>query len=198
MSVRLTGDWRRARSLLTGSATKLRRGMEAAVREEAKRARAEVVRGIRKQAPGGKRLDQPSPLTLASRQLEGMRGRGALQASGELLKAITYVARGLDAFVGLKRSARGSDGRSLAEIADVQEHGSAPIAIPMTPAMRRFLSVLRARGGGGGDGTGGGTGVVVVTVPPRPFLKPSFEAAVRGARRRLAAHVSRRLGFGRP
>ena len=41
MSVRLTGDWRRARRLLTGSANKLRRGMVAAVREEAKRALTE-------------------------------------------------------------------------------------------------------------------------------------------------------------
>lgn len=196
MSVRLSGEWRRARRLLTGSANKLRRGMEAAVREEAKRARSEVVRGIQKQAPGGKQLDRPSPLTLASRQLEGVRGRSALRASGELLRAITYVARGLDAFVGIKGSARGSDGRSLAKVADAQEHGTGPIAIPMTPAMRRFLGVLRARGGAAGE-RGDGGGVVVVTVPARPFLKPSFDAAVRGARRRLAAHVSRRLGFGR-
>ena len=54
MTVRLTGDWRRARRMLMGSARKLRRGMEAAVREEAKRARTEVISGIRKQAPGGK------------------------------------------------------------------------------------------------------------------------------------------------
>ncbi len=195
MSVRLTGDWRRARRMLMGSARKLRRGMEAAVREEAKRARIEVVSGIRRQAPGGRRFEQPSPLTLASRRLEGVRGRGALRASGELLKNITYVARGLEAFVGIKASARGSDGRSLAKVADAQEHGAGPIAIPMTPAMRRFLGVLRERGGGGGSGGGG---VVVVSLPPRPFLKPSFEAAIRGARRRLEAHVRRRLGFGRP
>ncbi len=195
MSVRLTGDWRRARRLLEGSARKLRGGLVAAVREEARRAKDEVVRGVRAQAPGGKPLDRPSPLTLASRWLEGVRGRGALQASGELLRAITYVARGLDAFVGVKRSARASDGRSLAKIAEAQERGAGPIAIPMTPAMRRYLGVLRARGGGEPSGGAGG-GVVVVTVPARPFLKPSFEAAVRGARRRLAARVGRRLGLG--
>ncbi len=191
MSVRFTGDWRRARRLLAGSAAKLRRGMEAAVREEAKRAKAEVVRGIRKQAPGGKSLERPSPITLASRRLEGLRGRGALRASGELLGAITSVVRGLDAFVGIKRSARGQDGRRLAEVADAQERGVGPIAIAMTPAMRRYLGLLKSRGGG----SGGGSGAVVVRVPARPFLKPAFESAIRGARRRLAAHV-RRLGFG--
>lgn len=192
MRVRLTGDWRKAHRVLTGSVRKLRGGLEAAVREEAKRARDEVVRGVRKQAPGGRALDKPLPLTLASRQLEGVRGRSALRASGELLRAITHVARGLEAFVGIKGSARGKDGRRLAEIAEAQEEGAGPFVIPMTEGMRRYLGVLRSRTGGG---SGGGSGAIVVRIPPRPFLRPAFEAAIRGARRRLRDRIARRFGL---
>jgi len=194
--VRLTGDWRRAQRVLSGSARKIRGGLQAAVRGEAKRARDEVVRGVRKQAPGGEALDKPSPITLASRQLEGVRGRSALRASGELLRAITYVARGLEAFVGIKASARGKDGRRLADVAQAQEEGAGPTVIPMTEGMRRYLGVLRSRtGGGGGGGGGSGSGAIVVRIPPRPFLRPAFEVAIRGARRRLRDRVARRFGL---
>lgn len=197
MRVRLAGEWGRAQRILQGSVRKLRGGMEAAVREEAKRARDEVVRGVRKQAPGGKALEKPSPLTLASRQLEGLRGRNALQASGELLRALTSVARGLEAFVGIRSNARGKDGRPLADIAQAQEEGVGPIAIPMTEGMRRYLGVLRSRANGasGGEGGGGGSGVIVVRIPARPFLRPAFEAAMQGARQRLRDRIARRFGL---
>lgn len=194
MRVRLTGDWRKVQRVLTGGVRKVRGGLEAAVREEAKRARDEVVRGVRKQAPGGKALDKPSPLTLASRQLEGVRGRSALRASGELLRAITHVARGLEAFVGIKGSVRGKDGRRLADVAQAQEEGAGPFVIPMTEGMRRYLGVLRSQAGGDGGG-GGGSGAIVVRIPPRPFLRPAFEAAIRGARQRLRDRIARRFGL---
>jgi hypothetical protein len=196
VSVRLVGDWRRARRTLEGSAQKLRRGMEAAVREQAQRAKREVVQGIRRQAPGGEALDRPSPLTLASRKLEGVRGQKALQETGEHVRAITYVARGLEAFVGIRSSARGSDGRALARVAEVQEEGSGPIVIPMTPAMRRYLGALRSKADAAAPNrAGAGAGVIVVTIPPRPFLRPAFHAAVRGARQRLREHIARRFGL---
>lgn len=194
MKVRLTGDWRKAQRLLTGSVRKARSGLETAVREEAKRARAEVVQGIRKQAPGGKALGRPSPLTLASRRLEGVRGDQALRASGELLRAVTSVARGLEAFVGIPHKARGKEGRRLAEVAEAQEEGAGPIVIPLTDAMRRYLGVLKSRSGGGGSRRGG-SGAIVVSIPARPFLRPAFEAAVQGARQRLRGHIARRFGL---
>ena len=193
--MRLTGEWKRARRVLEGSATKLRRGMEAAVRDEAKRARREVVQGIRRQAPGGQPLARPSALTLASRQLEGERGRKALQASGELLGAITSVVRGLEAFVGILKGARGSDGRRLAEVADAQEHGAGPIVIPMTEGMRRYLGMLGRQASARDTPAGVGTGAVIVTIPARPFLTPAFHTAMRGARARLRQHIARRFGL---
>jgi len=192
--VRLTGDWRKAQRLLAGSARKVRGGLQSAVREEAKRARTEVVQGIQKQAPGGKALGRPSPLTLASRRLEGVRGDKALRASGELLRAITSVTRGLEAFVGIPHKARGKDGRRLAEVAEAQEEGAGPIVIPMTDAMRRYLGVLASRAGGRSGGRSS-SGAIVVSVPARPFLRPAFEAAVQGARQRLRRHIARRFGL---
>lgn len=194
MRIRRSGDWAKAGRVLAGSVRKIRGGLQAAVRDEARRARDEVVRGVRKQAPGGRAIDGPSPLTLASRQLEGVRGRGALRASGELLGAISFVARGLEAFVGIKSSARGRDGRRLADVAQAQEEGAGPIVIPMTEGMRRYLGMLRSRTGERG-GRVGGSGAVVVRIPPRPFLRPAFELAIRGARQRLRDRVARSLGL---
>lgn len=196
MRVLRTGDWEKARRMLEGAARKAQRGLEAAVREEARRARAEVVQGIRKQAPGGKRLPPPSPLTLASRRLEQVRGTKALRATGELERAVTSVVRGLEAFVGILGSKRGSDGRSLAQVARVQEDGAGPIVVRITPAMRRFLAALRKRARQEPSSSASrSSGVVVVTIPPRPFLTPAFRAAVRGAERRLREHVARRFGL---
>lgn len=195
MRVLRTGDWRKAKRLVEGAARKARSGLEAAVREEAQRARKEVVQGIRKQSPGGTRLAPLSPLTLASRELERVRGNKALRATGELERAVTAVVRGLEAFVGILGSKRGKDGRRLAQVARAQEDGAGPIVIPMTPAMRRFLGALRQRAGGSAASGPRASGAVVVTIPPRPFLTPAFRAAVRGAERRLRDHVARRFGL---
>ncbi len=194
MRIQRIGDWQKVHRLFAGSVRKVRGGLEAAVRDEARRARSEVVRGIRKQAPGGERLERPSPLTIASRQLEGVRGQKALQATGELLRAVTYFARGLEAFVGILGSARGKDGRSLAAVARAQEDGAGPIVIAMTPAMRRYLGALKSRSGARESGSKS-SGAIVVTIPPRPFLTPAFRAAMRGAQQRLRDHVARRFGL---
>ena len=195
MSVRKTGDWAKARRLLTAGPMKLRAALSTALRQEAQLLRKEIVQGITKQAPGGHALKPPSELTLAARQLKGRGGTKALLVHGDLRNAVTAIVRDDEAFVGIPRKARDRDGRSLVDVAQVQEFGAGPTVIPMTAAMRRFLfALLRKAGKERSSGTG--RGVVVVTIPARPFLRPAFKKFSKGAQKRFLGRVAKRLGMG--
>jgi hypothetical protein len=193
--IRRVGQWALAASVLRRTARGLERAIEGTLREEAHDLRNEITRGLTAQAPGGHALAKPSPVTLASRKLEGVGGRRALLATMEMRRAITAVVRGLTAFVGIADDARGSDGRRLAKIAQLQEFGHAPFTVRITPAMRRFFGVLRrrARGRAPERGSGGG-GTIVVRIPARPFLRPAFERFARGSQHRFLRRMRRRLG----
>lgn len=111
--------------------------------------------------------------------------------------SITVIVEGDEAFIGVPRSARSRNGESLVELARVHEYGSAPIVIPLTPRMRRYLFALLKRAGQ--EPTGGtGRSVVVVQVPARPFLRPAFEKFRQGAGRRFLERVAKHLGLGGP
>jgi hypothetical protein len=120
---------------------------------------------------------------------------------GDLRNAITAIVQGDEAFVGVPRKARGKDGKSLVDVAQVHEFGSDPIVIPMTSAMRRFLfAVLRKAGVEPREGSkgGAGKGVVVTRIPARPFLRPAFKAFAQGAQKRFLDRVAGLLGIGGP
>ena len=78
MAVSRTGDWARARRLLTAAPQRLQAAIGTAVRQEAHALRNEIVQGLTRQAPGGEPLKPPSPLTIAARELEGFGGTKAL------------------------------------------------------------------------------------------------------------------------
>jgi hypothetical protein len=194
MTVRKTGDWALARRLLTAAPVKLRAAVGTAIRQEAQLLRREIVQGITKQAPGGKSLKPPSPLTLAARKMKGRGGTKALMVRGDLRNAIAAIVKGDEAFVGVPRKARGKDGKSLVDVAQVQEFGAGPIVIPMTPAMRRFLFALLRKAGQERSG-GTGRGVVVVQIPARPFLRPAFKQFEKGAQKRFLGRVAGLMGM---
>lgn len=196
MTIRKVGQWAMAARVLRSAAHGLERAMSGSLRSEAQALRSEISRGLTAQAPGGHTLAQPSPVTLASRKLEGVGGRRALLATLEMRRSITAVVRGLTAFVGVPDGARGADGRPLAKIAELQEFGHGPFVVRLTPAMRRFLGVLRSRArGGAARSFRRATGAIVVRIPARPFLRPAFERFSQGARVRFARRVRRRLGL---
>ena len=192
-----TGDWALARSLLTAAPLKLRDAVGTAVRQEAQLLRNTIVQGLTQQSPGGEPLAPPSPLTIASRQLEGFRGEKSLIVRGDLRNAIAIVADGDRVFVGVPRKARNKSGEALVDVAQVQEFGGPPVVIPITPKMRKFLFAMLRRAGKE-FGQGSGRGVVVVQVPARPFLRPAFEKFRQGAQRRFLERVAAELGFGGP
>jgi hypothetical protein len=194
MAVSRTGDWARARRLLTAAPQRLQAAIGTAVRQEAHALRNEIVQGLTRQAPGGEPLKPPSPLTIAARDLEGFGGTKALIVRGDLRNSITVFVQGDEAFVGVSRSARSKDGASMVDLAKLNEFGGPPVIIPMTPKMRRFLFALLRQAGKEPTG-GSGRGVIVVQVPARPFLRPAFERFREGASRRFLERVAKELGL---
>jgi len=194
MAVSRTGDWARARRLLTAAPQRLQAAIGTAVRQEAHALRNEIVQGLTRQAPGGEPLKPPSPLTIAARELEGFGGSKALIVRGDLRNSITVIVQGDEAFIGVSRSARSKDGASMVDLAKLHEFGGPPVIIPMTPKMRRFLfALLRQAGKEPTDGNG--RGVIVVQVPARPFLRPAFDKFREGASRRFLERVATELGL---
>jgi phage gpG-like protein len=194
MAVSRTGDWARARRLLTAAPQRLQAAIGTAVRQEAHALRNDIVQGLTSQAPGGEPLKPPSPLTIAARQLEGFGGSKALIVRGDLRNSITVIVQGDEAFIGVSRSARSKDGASMVDLAKLHEFGGPPVIIPITPKMRRFLFALLRKAGKEPTG-GGGRGVIVVQVPARPFLRPAFDKFREGASRRFLERVARELGL---
>jgi phage gpG-like protein len=194
MAVSRTGDWARARRLLTAAPQRLQAAIGTAVRQEAHALRNEIVQGLTSQAPGGEPLKPPSPLTIAARQLEGFSGSKALIVRGDLRNSITVIVQGDEAFIGVSRSARSKDGASMVDLAKLHEFGGPPVIIPMTPKMRRFLFALLRQAGKEPTG-GSGRGIIVVQVPARPFLRPAFDKFREGASRRFLERVAKELGL---
>ena len=194
MAVLRTGDWARARRLLTSVPERLRAATSTALRQEAHALRNEIVQGLTKQAPGGEAIRPLSPLTLAARELKGFKGTKALLVRGDLRNSISVIIDGDEAFIGILRSARSKDGKSLVDLVKLHEFGGPPVVIPMTPKMRRFLFVLLKKAGKEPTG-GSGRGIIVVQVPARPFLRPAFDKFREGASRRFLERVAKELGF---
>lgn len=194
MSMRKTGDWALARRLLGTAPARLKAGIERGLRQEAELLRKGIVEGLTSQAPGGRPIPPPAPLTLAARKLKGFGGTKSLLVRGDLRNAIATVVQGDTVFVGVPRSVRGKNGAPLVRLAEVHEFGSAPTVIPLTPAMRRFLFLLLRRAGQTPRGSAG-SGVVVVRIPARPFLRPAFHAFRKDAGPRFLRRIAAALGF---
>ena len=191
-----SGDWRRAKTLLSSGPQRIKATIGMALRQEAERLRRDIVQGITNQAPGGAPLAQPAETTLAARRFRNFTGTKALIVRADLRNSIAVIVRGHEIFVGVPRTARGNDGKSLVNVAEIQEFGSAPIVIPMSDAMRRFVFALLREAGKPPSGEGGGKGVAVAVIPARPFLRPAFERFKPGAQKRFLIRVSSLSGMG--
>lgn len=203
------GDWPGAERILRTGSVRVRRAIDQAVQQEAHFLRSKVVEGLRTQAPGGQGLLPLAPATIAKRNLRGFRGTKALLVRGDLRNGFVVRREGwASAVVGVLRTARGRDGQPLANVAELNEFGSRPIVIHVTPQMQAFLGALaRASGHDSGAGSSGGggarTGVVVVQIPPRPFIRPVVDRYFGNAnvvRDRFFARIATQLrgDFGGP
>jgi phage gpG-like protein len=155
---------------------------------------AEIVRGKIITSFPKQGLNTPwkklSKWTLAFRKFKGFGGTKALIHTGELRKSVVTQYEKNHAFVGVLYSARSTTGKSLVNIARVQEYG-ATIIIKITPKMRKFLAMV-ARFAGfsktktGGGGSSGGRTFMIVVIPPRPFMEPARYAWLSGLNQRIA------------
>jgi hypothetical protein len=197
MKVRRVGDWGLARRLLSTAPQRVKSAADKAVLQEAQFFRTKVVEGLREQAPGGQPLRPLAPTTLAIRRFRGSKGTKALIVRGDLRNSIAVVKEAGGAFVGVLRTAKGSDGRSLVNVAAVHEFGSRPIVVKLTPKARRFLhAAFRRAGLDRPQGASSSTGIAILRVPARPFLRPVFEkyGQPEDVAQRFLARVAAMLG----
>ena len=110
----------------------------------------EIKKGIKSQAPGGKKF---TPLAEATIEKKG--SSKALIDTGFLLSAITQIIKGDVAFVGLLRGTRNKDGEEIVNIGAIMEFGAtiqmpsgATIVIParpfLHPVMEKYLPEIKA------------------------------------------------------
>jgi hypothetical protein len=177
--VELFGDWKKAKAICGSMEERWKRAANKAVLQEAHFLRGKIVKGISEQAPGGEAFKPLSPLTLAVRAFIGFKGSKALIVRGDLRNGI--VAKSLpdfgSAFVGILRTAKSKTGKPLVNVAMLEEYGSGPIVVPITPKSQKFYHAALARAGivlpKGGHASGGLT-IAIMRIPPRPFMGPVF------------------------
>ena len=144
-----------------------------AMYQEAHLLRNLIVKGLTDQAPGGQTIKPLSGLTLASRRLQGFRGTKALVKRADLRNSIAVVPKGDICFVGVLRRVD-REGKDAVDLAHVHEFGTDPVLVRITPAMRRYLSVLlREAGIQRAPGLSASKGYILIKVPARPFLRPA-------------------------
>ena len=174
---RLDGGWEEAPKRLAERVERLRKSLEQAVLRAALVVEAEVKKGILDQAPGGHPLPALHPWTIALR-LHGLSASKKAAASsgdgghkrllnhGDLLGAITHIIGKdkLSAQVGILRTAKNRDGKSLVDIARVLSKGA---VIKVTPAMRAWLHYhdLHLK-----------PSTTSIILPATPFLEPAWIA----------------------
>lgn len=197
------GPWSQVGKLLAAAPRRMQAAFDKALLQEARFLRTKIVEGIREQAPGGQAFAPLAPTTLAIRQYRGFRGTKALIVQADLRNSITVVRDGDRVLVGVLRSARNRAGKSQVDIAALQEYGSRPIVVHLTPRARAFLHAAFRHAGLDGPSSGQpGTGIAVIKIPPRPFLAPVFDkyAQPEQVSRRYLERIAALLGgdFGRP
>ena len=197
LKVTKVGDWTRVGQLLAGAPKRVQVAIDKAVLQEAQFLRTKIVEGIREQAPGGRAFAPLAPTTLAIRRFQGFGGTKALLVHGDLRNTVTVTKDGDRVLVGVLRTARNRAGRPLVDIAALNELGSRPIVMRLTPKARAFLHAAFRRAGL--DATAAGqpsTGLAIVQIPARPFLSPIFEKYAEPSQvsRRFLERVTKNLG----
>jgi hypothetical protein len=197
LNVTKIGDWTRAGQLLSTASKRIQAAVDRAMLQEGQFLRSKIVEGLREQAPGGQAFAPLAPTTLAIRTFRGFGGTKALLVHADLRNSITVTRDGDRVLVGVLRTARNRAGRPLVDIAALNEQGSRPIVMRLTPKARAFLHAAFRKAGLDAPGPSQpSTGVAVLQIPPRPFLAPVFEkfAKPEDVSRRFLARVAKNLG----
>lgn len=200
-----TGSWETCRRILSEAPKRVKDAARKALLQEGQLFRNKIVQGIREQSPGGRDFAPLAETTLAKRQFAGFSGTKALIRRGDLRNSIVSVPKeGGDAvFVGLLRTAIGSDGQSLVNVGDIHEFGRGPFVIRVTQKMIRYLAAVFGglQRASTSELPASTLGVIVVRIPARPFIRPVWEMYGQPAdvanryMRRFANLLNGQLGF---
>jgi phage gpG-like protein len=120
-----------------------------------------------------------------------------LLVHGDLRNSVTVTRDGDRALVGVLRTARNRAGQPLVDIAALNEFGSRPIVMRLTPKARAFLHAAFRHAGFDTPAAGQpSTGLAIVQIPARPFLSPIFEKYAEPSQvsRRFLERVAKNLG----
>ena len=163
------GDWNKFGMFMRTVDGRINTGLRNASAQVGMVYAAAIKKGIRSQAPSGKRFSGLHPFTIAQKG-----SSKALVDRATLLNSITWKHMGpLVVFIGVLRKARNKDGQPLINIAAMMEEGA---TIAVTDKMRAYLAseglYLRAD-------------TVALEIPPRPFIEPVFKSTKVKAEARL-------------
>ena len=167
--------------------------ISAAIGYEVSSLAGEIRRGIRSQAPGGKRF-----APLAESTIRMKKSSKALINHGDLLRSVHHeqierAKHSVSYFVGVKRGSKGRDGQELANIAEYHEFGTDPYKIPITAKLRAFWMAMYRKGLFAAPLSAKRTFIDHPGLKARPFLVPSFEKWASGAEQRIVDRAKRML-----
>lgn len=170
------GKWSEVFKTLGNAPRDIAEAKKKVLLQEAQFLRTKILEGLREQAPGGSKFQPLSPQTIAIRKFLGFRGTKALLKRGDLRNAIAVLDMGDTIFIGVPRTAKGTGGENLVDVAELNEYGGKPHVIKVTPAMSALLhAAFRAAGLPKKDPHAPVTGIIVVQIPARPFIRPIME-----------------------
>lgn len=171
------GQWAQARKILSTAPFALPIAIRKAVKQEGQFMRKMMVQNMTQQgALVGAPFAPHAASTKLTRKFRRRPTGKVLIDRADLRNSITVEAKGDAVFIGVLRTARGKNGRPLAKIARVHEFGQT-IAIPVTPAMIRFLHLMFSKSSPQKGQSGRSKGLhvgdtLIVKVPARPFIQP--------------------------
>ena len=220
-AVKMIGPWHRVGAQIAAASkpSTWRAAMDRAMGQEAHRLHRIIVKAFNAQGPKGKKWKPLSNMTIAMRRVQNFRGRKALMRGGDLRRSVKVVKEGHVWFVGVHRSAKGSNGVDLVDIASVHEHGSkGDIRITVndkvrnfflamhlkstTPAQRKRMAKAKRKGGKGPRlkfaimPLKPSTTTLVIRIPARPFIGPVWDAEEKTVARNIQIRTLRGVGLG--
>lgn len=177
-AIKLTGAWNEARRRLENGPKEVKRRQVLAIRRAALILEGALKQGMRDGAPGGDRF---KPLALTTVLLRRKHSDKPLLDTGALLGSISTVIDDskplVEAFVGVKRGAKGAGGIDLQNLAVIHEYGTAPFTIFVTDGIRRLFIHLSIISNGAIKPLKKETTYIRHPgVPARPFFGPTLRA----------------------
>lgn len=193
------GKWGATAKFIGDTDGKTNGALKLAVLGEALDTEKDIKEGIKSGSPGGKTFKKLSELTLAKRKSKGIRGTKPLIRRGDLRRSVRTTFKSDGFFVGVLRTARGSDGQSMFNVAKIQETGKILIldvdkAGKGGKTVRDFFMALFLQGFIKKP-LKKSTTFLTVRIPPRPFIGPIFEKRKKGRGGRLIKAMGLKTGL---